>query len=510
MRTKHSIKNIFMVIVSSTLLFLCGLVTRKFSLQVFDNRILGYAGTIETIFSWLHMAECGISSAISYRLYQALAQKDTEQVSLFMSCYQWLYRMVGIVIFGAGLLLIPFLPAVFTEENIVWSQVFVIYGIMLAGAASSYFLTFRRVLYLTTQREYVYRTIDTAVSVFNSFGKILVVLLLPLYWVYYLLPVLAGIIGNLILLLLYRKDYPQVYKKKVSYQQIRDLGILGETKHYFIRKISDTANRAIDNIVVARSMGVLTVTLIGNYTHISNNIGESIASMINAISGSAGNLIYDKSTGQKRKEEIFWGINRATLWTSLVVMVCLNSLLQPFIILWIGDRYLLAGSYVFLLGSYSFFNLNHQLMVAFREPQGHFDEDMWHYTAAAAINIIGSFALVGVMGITGVELCTVIAKVVIIAGNSYTVDRHFLPGCRAKYCALLAAIYLAGSAETTLLYKLAARSPATVVGFLLRTILVFVASAAINLPLLLVGRDAAYLREKMGMAAKKMSHILKK
>lgn len=496
-----------MVIISSVLLLLCGLVTRKFSLQVFDNRILGYAGTVENIFSWLHMAECGISSAISYRLYEALSKKNANHVSLFMSCYQWLYRVVGIVIFGAGLLLIPLLSMIFVEEKIEWNQVYTIYFIMLAGASSSYFLTFRRVLYLATQREYIYRSIDTAVSIVNAFGKILIVLVFPFYWIYYLFPILITIFGNLFLAILYQRDYPEVQHVKVSINLIKNLGIFKETKHYFVRKIADAANNAIDSIVLARCVGVMAVTLVGNYAHFSNSVSDSVASAINALNGSTGNLIYDEKVSLERKAQIFFGLNRVILWISLVVMICLNCLFQPFISLWLGDKYLLGFSYVFLLASFVFFKLNHQLMIAFREPQGHFNCDMWHYTAAALINIVGSFLLVQFMGITGVQLCTVIARLVIILGNLLVIDRYFLSGCSTKYLLLLTAAYIAGVVETGTFIFFTQESPKTIIGFLGYSVFIFGFASILNLPLVFWGNDASYVREKSAQFIKAFLHF---
>ena len=57
-----------------------------------------------SFFNFFSIAEFGVGSVISYRLYEQIAAKNEEKISKYMSMYKWAYRVVGMVIAGLALL----------------------------------------------------------------------------------------------------------------------------------------------------------------------------------------------------------------------------------------------------------------------------------------------------------------------------------------------------------------------------------------------------------------------
>ena len=53
---------------------------------------------LNKLFNFFSIAEFGVGSVISYRLYEQIAAKDIEKISKYMSMYKWAYRAVGVVI----------------------------------------------------------------------------------------------------------------------------------------------------------------------------------------------------------------------------------------------------------------------------------------------------------------------------------------------------------------------------------------------------------------------------
>ena len=53
---------------------------------------------VEKLFTFFSIAEFGVGSVISYRLYEQVAAKDEEKISKYMSMYKWAYRAVGLLI----------------------------------------------------------------------------------------------------------------------------------------------------------------------------------------------------------------------------------------------------------------------------------------------------------------------------------------------------------------------------------------------------------------------------
>ena len=114
MRTQKTILNLVYALGSSLLLMLLGFATRRLLVFNFGNDITAASQVVDKLFNFFSIAEFGVGSVISYRLYEQIAAKDTEKISKYMSMYKWAYRAVGVVICvlaGIGALALPAWPA---------------------------------------------------------------------------------------------------------------------------------------------------------------------------------------------------------------------------------------------------------------------------------------------------------------------------------------------------------------------------------------------------------------
>ena len=83
---------------SSLLLLLLGLVTRRLLVDNFGTQVTTASQVVSQLFNFFSIAEFGVGSVISYRLYEQIAAKNEEKISKYMSMYKWAYRAVGSVI----------------------------------------------------------------------------------------------------------------------------------------------------------------------------------------------------------------------------------------------------------------------------------------------------------------------------------------------------------------------------------------------------------------------------
>ena len=89
---------------SSLLLLLLGLVTRRLLVYNFGTQISTASQVVSQLFNFFSIAEFGVGSVISYRLYEQIAAKNVEKISKYMSMYKWAYRAVGLAIAVLALL----------------------------------------------------------------------------------------------------------------------------------------------------------------------------------------------------------------------------------------------------------------------------------------------------------------------------------------------------------------------------------------------------------------------
>ena len=100
MRTKRTLLNLAYALGSSLLLLLLGLITRRLLVDNFGPQITTASQVVSQLFNFFSIAEFGVGSVISYRLYEQIAAKNEEKISKYMSMYKWAYRVVGLVIAG--------------------------------------------------------------------------------------------------------------------------------------------------------------------------------------------------------------------------------------------------------------------------------------------------------------------------------------------------------------------------------------------------------------------------
>ena len=127
---------------SSLLLLLLGLVTRRLLVDNFGPQITTASQVVSQLFNFFSIAEFGVGSVISYRLYEQIAAKNEEKISKYMSMYKWAYRVVGMVI--AGLALIGAAVLRWIMPDVPAATAYTVYGLNVVSTLCSYFLITRR------------------------------------------------------------------------------------------------------------------------------------------------------------------------------------------------------------------------------------------------------------------------------------------------------------------------------------------------------------------------------
>ena len=84
MRLKNVIKNSFFNIISQIVLIIVGFFSQRVLNLKIGEELVGMNSVISNILSLLSVSELGISSAIIFHLYRALAEQNEEQIAGLM------------------------------------------------------------------------------------------------------------------------------------------------------------------------------------------------------------------------------------------------------------------------------------------------------------------------------------------------------------------------------------------------------------------------------------------
>lgn len=124
-RIEKSFKNMVNGILYRVLTILTAFIVRTVFIKCLSNDYLSVNGLYSSILSMLSLAELGFSTAMVYSMYKPLAEKDYRKLAQIMRLYKRAYTIIGCVILGAGLCLVPFLDVLIKNRPDIpgWSYV---------------------------------------------------------------------------------------------------------------------------------------------------------------------------------------------------------------------------------------------------------------------------------------------------------------------------------------------------------------------------------------------------
>ena len=98
--------------------------TRGILLENLGTEFIGLTGTLQSLLGFLNLAELGVGTAIGYVLYKPIFDDDKVKINEIISVFGYLYRCIGLVILGAGIILSAFLPWIFPDTTFSWGVIY--------------------------------------------------------------------------------------------------------------------------------------------------------------------------------------------------------------------------------------------------------------------------------------------------------------------------------------------------------------------------------------------------
>ena len=491
---------------SSLLLLLLGLVTRRLLVYNFGAQISTASQVVTQLFNFFSIAEFGVGSVISYRLYAQIAAQNEEKISKYMSMYKWAYRAVGLAIAVLALLGAAALPWIMPD--VPAATAYTVYALNVVSTLCSYFLVTRRLMYTCTQQGYLCTRIDFCFNVLTSLAKIAVSLWWPNYVLYFSTAIVCNVCANLVIARRFNKDFPYVKDVRVTLRDFKELGIFHDLRYYLVHRLSNTIYGSSDTIVTARMGGSVQTTHLGNYTNISTSATDLGNKIMDSFAAAIGNIVYDKTAAANdHDKQVFWGMDLFSYLFASFVATAYFCLFQPFMAAWMGEQWLLPMSFVLVFCLNEYIGWNHRMLGSYRAVLGHFEQDQWFMVASAAVNLGLSFALFPLWDITGALAATVIAHAIMWAGRVVVVFRQYMQGSLGHYLRAQALHLVTLAACLGATYAACALVPlGGWLGLIPRAVLVLLVPNAINLAAYGWCGDAAYLRQYAAGVWRKLTH----
>lgn len=490
MRTKRYVINSISSIISYMFILFLALINRKIFVLTLDYEYLGYENLFNDIFQVMSVAELGIDTIITYHLYRALASNNKNNISKLMSMYQYVYLMIGILILVLSVLAYPFVERflLIGVDNLMYARM--VYVVQCIVVVSTYFLAYKRALFIADQKEYVCVQADAIFSLLTQLLQIAILYLTHNYIFYICIKLIKSIGANLLVHYRYAKDYGEIKRIPIKKKDFQEFHFWEDAGNFLVHKIAYIIYNGVDNIVITILLGLKSVALFGNYIMIQTQATLLIEKFIKPLRATIGNLVnedFEYAYIWFRRFDIIGQI------LGTFVLLSYAVLFQPFIVLWLGEAFILPFSFVLALSLKNYLLWAFELLYYFRSAYGNYNYDRKYMIAAAVCNLSGSILLGKLFGITGIAVATLVGMCIISWGRIRFVHKYIFKDSVNRYLMKHILYFLVSCIGLVLALFLCRTLPFSPEAFLIRIVIVFSCTLISNGILFAKNADVHYM-----------------
>ena len=407
MRTSYSIKNSITSIVGNSISFIIAFISQAIFIRILGAEYLGLNGLFTNILSMLSIFELGIGNAIVFHLYKPIAEHDEYKISSLMNFYKKAYNIISLLILTFGLLLIPFLKY-FTKDVTIDVNIYIVFVLFLLSTITSYLLAYKRNLIIANQKNYIINIIHTFYLIILNVCQLSIIYFSKNYYAYLIVKIICQVAENIIISIISDRKYQSILQNKNAKLDTKtEKDIFDKVKALFFHQIGSIVVLSTDNIIISSFFGIVSVGLYSNYNTIINGVTTVFGQIINSTTASVGNLMLLKD--ENKKFEIFKKIRFLNFLISTFTSICILNIVQPFIVIWVGKKYLLSIEVVIVIVFNYFQSLQRQTYSTFKNSSGIWTEDKYVPLIESVLNIVFSIIFLKLFGLIGVFLGTFVS-----------------------------------------------------------------------------------------------------
>lgn len=416
-RTRRAARNFFFATIGNIVSYIAAFILQTLFIRYLGLEYNGVRGLFSNILGTLSLAELGISSAVTFALYEPLAKDDRNKIRAIICFYRKAYRYVALVISVIGLSVIPLLKyMIHGDENI--RHIILIYILYLADSALSYLIIYKSVLLEADQKSYLFTRIYTVFNLISLAAQSFILIVFKDFILFLVLQIVIGLASKICVNIYTGKVYPflndsnnhiGVSAENELDEQEKSI-IMRKIKALFVHKIGDVAVNQTDNIIMSSMINLTTVGICSNFTMIIRIISTMITSFFVSASPGLGNVVATETMDVKKDTFSKYDFLCFILygWSA----ICLYFLLIPFVTLWIGADKLIDGLTLFLICINYYFTGRRISLSNIKTAAGIFEQGAWLSIVESVINLVLSVIGVRLFGLPGIFMGTLISSMI--------------------------------------------------------------------------------------------------
>lgn len=412
-RVKKSLLNARVNLVFYFLTLTLSFFSRKIFLDTLGADFVGLTTTLQNLLSFLNLAELGIGSAIGYVLYKPLFDHDEAKINEVISVFGYLYRWIGFIILGAGLVLGACLPLIFPSTEFEMGVIFFAYFAFLMSSLIGYFINYRQTLLGADQKNYVVTAYYQSATIIKTLIQMASAWYTGSYYLWVAIELTFGIVYSFILNWKINQTYPwlrsEVRLGRKLFKKYPE--VMKYTKQLFVQKLSAVVQWQTTPFLIYSFASLKIVAFYGNYTIITDKLSQFVNTFLESTGASVGNLIAERNIGKVKS--VFWELLSMRYFVGGTLSFAVYMLMEPFISLWLGMQYVLDHSIIVLVSLNTFISYTRGGVMQFLYGFGLFS-DVWAPIAEIVINLTIAIVCGSIWGLQGVLLGGICSQILIV------------------------------------------------------------------------------------------------
>lgn len=410
-RTKNATRNIVFGTALKCYQMLVPFLMRTAMIYLMGVQYLGLNSLFTSVLQVLNLAELGVGSAMVFSMYKPIAEDDQVTICALMKLYRTYYRVIGFVIAVVGGVLTPFIPKLISGDVPDDVNIYVLYLLNLAATVLSYWLfAYKNSIFQAHQRTDVGSKINLITSTLQYGLQLLVLVFFKNYYYFVVVMLATQALTNIITAIAADRLYPAFKPKgKISKDEVKKIN--RRIRDLFTAKLGFTIVNSADTIVISAFLGLSTLAIYQNYYYIMNSVVGFIMIIFNSCTAGIGNSLVLET--EEKNYFDFKKLVFLTIWISTFCICCFMCLFQPFMRLWVGEKYLLDMPAVVLICVYFYLYVLNHLSCVYKDAGGIWHEDRFRPLAGGLVNLLLNLLLVRFIGIYGILLSTILSYLLV-------------------------------------------------------------------------------------------------
>ena len=419
MDKKKSLLNVSVSIGFKFILIFLSLYVRRLLIQNIGNEINGLDSLFLSLIGFLSVTELGVGSAITFCMYKPVVEKNNEKVAALYHLIKKLYNIISVIIFAAGLILMPFLPYFAKDFSTASVNVYLTYFLTLVSVMLSYYFSSKISLINAYKDNYITNIINSGGIVLQSILQICVIIITKSYLAYVICKIVAVLIQWCGTNWIINKKYSGIICIKAKLDDETKKEVVKNVKAMFMHKIGGVLVNTVDSITISTFVGVVILGKYSNYTIIVTGMASVISLFFTPLTSIIGHLYLQADN--KEVTRYFGFFHSLNFVIGCIFYLGYYAVIDDLIRVCFGNNLELSKSISFIITLNYFIQYMRQAVMMFKDGTGTFYNDRWKPIAEGISNLILSVAFVKIfqqlwgndMAVVGVIVATIITNLFI-------------------------------------------------------------------------------------------------